>query len=388
MNTKTENTWQSTAAVRRPMRVGVIGINRSWPNPEAIPFPSLYEGLGKNTGNLMFTEAIYSLIGGEITSIGFNFDPMFVNKNFDAVIIPAANWLNNYSDWDWLIERLSDLKIPVTIIGIGLQAETYDLESVKVNDSCRRLIEFFANQSSPISVRGYFTQEWLNSIGVDNVVATGCPSLYMNIFRSIEFAATGKLLFQGTRYGLTESFIGSNGINRRMFEFAVQFDCPMIFQSEPEEMELITSGVSSRSLDEEKQKLLLNLYGFGSVETLDAFMARNGKVFYDLKAWSQFVSEHKGLVGTRLHGAILALNSGRPAMLVPHDSRTAEVAKFAGIQALNGPTVRDCTTLEEVETLFAVNNLEKFRDTRSINQATFVSFLADCGFQPNSDHLW
>lgn len=44
-----------------------------------------------NIGDLMFTEAIYSLIEGEVTQIGFSFDPGEVNKNFDWAITPAVN---------------------------------------------------------------------------------------------------------------------------------------------------------------------------------------------------------------------------------------------------------------------------------------------------------
>lgn len=372
----------------RKKRIGIVSINRQWTNPSGMNFTTLYNGIGKNTGNLMFTEAAFLLIDGVNESIGFSFDPKEVNKNFDAVVVPAANWLNDYADWDWLIERLADLKVPVTVIGLGLQSPTYELGAVRVNDSCRRLIEFFASQPGPISVRGNFTRDWLRSIGVENVVTTGCPSIYMNIFGKSETPEDGKVIFQGTRYGLAQSFLSSTGINRRMFGFAVEFDCPMVYQSEPEEMELLTSGASASSLGTEKCDRLKQLYSCKTVEELDGVLTRLGRVFYDLKAWSRFVSSHRAVVGTRLHGAILALNSGRPAVLVPHDSRTAEVASFAGIQSLHGPDVRDCTSFEEIVSMISGNNLERYSDTRSNNQSVFIQFLRDSGLTARTDRMF
>lgn len=379
---------QSVAHVVRKKRIGVVCINREWPDPSSIVFQTLYEGIGKNTGNLMFTEAVFRLIDGDLTAIGFSFDPAWVNANLDAVVIPAANWINDYSDWDWLTKRLAELKVPVTVIGLGLQSTIYELEAVKVNASCLRFIEFLASQPSPISVRGNFTRDWFKSIGVDRVVATGCPSIYMNIFDQTEAPQRAKPIFQSTRYGMTKPLLQSNGINRRMFDFAAGFDCPMIYQSEPEEMELLTRGVSASTLGPDKCRPLMQLYGCASVDALDGFLKRNGRVFYDLGAWSAFISQHSAVVGTRLHGSILALNSGRPSLLVPHDSRTAEVASFAGVQTMQGPTVRDCSTLDEVEGLIADNNLQRFRDVRSANQLNFIGFLRDADLEPKTGAMF
>lgn len=374
--------------IARTKRVGVVGIERHWPDPSSIEFNKLYQGIGKNSGNLMFTEAVFTLIDADLRHIGFSFDPAWVNQNFDAVVIPAANWLNNYANWDWLIDQLMELRVPVTVTGLGLQSSNNDLDSVQVNASCRRLIEFFASQPSPISVRGNFTRDWLISIGVNHVVTTGCPSIYMNIFPQSTAPKDGKLVFQGTRYGMTDAFLKSNGINRQMFSFSSKFDCPMIYQSEPEEIELLTGGLSVADLGAEKSSLLTHLYGCKTISDLDRFLAKNGKVFFDLRSWSAFLADFSAVIGTRLHGSIIALSTGRPAVIVPHDSRTAEVASFAGMQAIQGPIARDCSTIEELESLISSKNLERYRDVRSKNQEVFVHFLKSSGFRPKYDSLF
>lgn len=374
--------------VVRPKRIGVIGISRELPLPPSIGFATLYELIGKNTGNLMFSQAAHSLIDGEVTTIGYSFDPHYVNGNFDAVVIPAANWLNDYSEWDWFIERLSSLKVPVVVMGLGVQCADYELASVRINDSSRRLANFFANQPSPISVRGNFTRDWLASIGISNVVVTGCPSIYMNLFDQSPTDSNAKLIVQGTRYGISNNFLHSKGVNRRMFDFAVDFDWPMIFQSETEEMEILSCPASESSFDDNRISMLLELYKAGSLQAFVRFLRRNGRVFYSLGAWSDFIRGHRGVLGTRLHGSIIALNSGRPAALVPHDSRTAEVAAFAGIQTLHGPTVVACKTADDLENLISPHGLDSYRDTRSSNQLQFLHFLHDANLAPRHDCLF
>ncbi len=363
-------------------RIGVVSIRRD-PDPSTKPFDHLYQAIGRNTGNLMFTEAVYRLIDADLEQIGFDFDPATVNKNFDAVVVPAANWLRANQEWDWLTDRLDQLKMPVTVIGLGVQANEMDVSAVRVSPSARRLAEFFSKSAPLMSVRGNFTRDWLNSIGIKNVVVTGCPSLYMNIFEQRPVPSDGKIVFQSTRYEISEAFLSRKSINRKIFWFASSFDSPMIYQSEPEEMMLLTSGVSAATLPEKKQELLMQLYGCTSVAELDDFLRRNGRVFFNLMEWSDFVQKHRAVFGTRLHGSIVALNSGRPAILVPHDTRTAEVASFAGIQTLHGPSVLACERYDEIDDLFARSNLQRYRDIRAKNQQIFIKFLQENDLKPN-----
>lgn len=377
---------KANTSVSRTKRIGIVGIKREWSNPNTIDFSKLYEGIGKNTGNLMFTEAVHTVLRGEISSIGFNFSPDWINENFDAVVIPAANWLNDYADWDWLTDKLQELKVPTIIIGIGIQATSLDLTKVQVNQSCMRLIDFFANKPIPISVRGEFTRSWLKSNGINNVIATGCPSIYMNIFSQDRTSGCTKPVFQSTRYALSDAFLRSTGVNKRIFEFSTEFDCPLVYQSEPEEMQIITQGAGADVVSAETLEMLLDLYGFSSIPELEQFLNRNGKVFYDLQSWSQFLrNKASAVIGTRLHGAILALNSGVPALLVPHDSRTAEVATFAGIQSINGQKIIQHKDLETLMSELSKENLERYRDTRSRNAEIFRNFLVDSGLELNAE---
>lgn len=336
----------------------------------------------------MFTQAMFSLIIGELKCIGFSFDPKEINKNFDIVVVPAANWLNRNADWDWFLDRLEGLTIPVVVIGLGLQADGTAIREAEVSDSALRLAQFFSARAAQISVRGDLTKQWLESKGITNVVSTGCPSLYMNIFSNDELTDSKDIVFQSTRYGASRSFADERGINRRVFSFCIEFGMPMIFQSEPEEIGLIVYGRSVSSLDEKRQVALLNTYGVEAPSDLDRFLKMNGRVFFSLSDWSAFLRQSAGVVGTRLHGSILALNSGRQAMLIPHDSRTAEIARLAAIPTAFGPDVVAMQSFDELRCLLSSANLELYKDRRSSNQVRFIQFLADVGLTARTQNMF
>ncbi len=369
-------------------RIGVVSIDRKIDNPELRPFETLYEAVGKNTGNLMFTEAIFSILDGDIKRIGFSFDPEHVNNNFDIVVVPAANWINKNADWDWFLKILELLSIPVIVVGLGLQADVMELAAVEVSPSARRLAEFFARSAECVSVRGDFTKEWFNSIGLTNVVTTGCPSLYMNIFECDETIDRQKITLQATRYQVSDAFASGNSIARHLFEFSSRFRMPMVYQSEMEEIKLIVYGKSAATLGESQRNAILKLYGLHDIDQFDSYLRNYGRVFFDLKQWSDFVREQDGVIGTRLHGSILALNSGRPAVLIPHDSRTAEVASFAGIPTANGSTVRDMKSGSDLSDLLCLADMQKYKDCRSKNQLVFLQFLRDVGLAPRDGSIF
>lgn len=373
------------SAASSKQRIGVVCITPTMENPSGIDFDVLYEAVGKNTGNFMFTQAMFRMLNGDVRQIGFGFDPDIINRECDIVVIPAANWLNARAEWDWLTARIEKLSVPVVLFGIGLQADTMDLAGVQVSESAKRLMITIARKSELISVRGHFTAAWLKQQGIDNVVATGCPSIYMSCFEGTRMGGVGPVAIQSTRYWVTRAFVNSNDPNRLLFEIAGRLALPMIFQSEPEEMEYLIRG---KWRDTAAIDLLRGLYGLASSDLLENYIRSQGKVFFDLKTWSRFVGTTCGVIGTRLHGAILALNSGVPAVLIPHDSRTAEVAEFAAIPVVPLEAVRSDMSHRDLQQLLEVADVERYRRVRASNAGVFRDFLLKSGLTPQETEIY
>jgi Polysaccharide pyruvyl transferase len=359
-------------------RIAVVSIARRFDDPYAMPLDRLYPAIGQNTGNYMFTEAMFRLIAGQAESVGFRFDPAEVNALFDHMVIPAANWLNPKSDWSDLAARVAALNIPVTLIGLGLQAASDKLDEVVVTPSALDMVRMIAAKSPAVSVRGAFTARWLASQGITNTVVTGCPSLYMEHLAGPSPRQSGEVVLQSTRYALNPAFVAGNSVHRKMFALAGALDLPMVYQSERDEMHYLMTGRWPQAANPD----LAALYGLPNVRSVESWLSRKGQVFFDLATWSRFLKGHRGVVGTRLHGVILSLISGVPAVLVPHDSRTREMAAFAGIPQVAPEVVRPSMSGADLAALVDEADLAPWRERRRENAGVMAKFLSEAGLSP------
>lgn len=363
-------------------RIGVISLKQNIEDPAKTKFEDLYQSIGLNTGNFMFTNAIFRHIDGDLTRIGFSFDPAQINKNFDALVVPAANWINERTDWTWLVDILEKVAIPIITIGIGLQADSMDMSKVRVNESSMRLIKLLSRKSKWISCRGNFTRDWLASIGVVNVITTGCPSIYMKLeSKNSQYADEGSVVLQGTRYWVSSDFINGNNVNRNIYALAGKFNLPMIYQSEAEEIDyLVYSKSGSDEHAKSKWSALAKLYGFEQEVDVKRYLTEKGRVFFDVDQWSKYIKANVGVIGSRLHGAIVALNSGRPARLITHDSRTQEVVDFAGIPSLDSSELMGISE-GGMRRILSDTDISQYSDKRKISAVVYRQFLEDCGLQ-------
>ena len=324
----------------------------------------------------MFTQAMFRQLSGSVEQIGFNFDPAIVNANFDYVVVPAANWLNARAEWDWLTALIERLEIPVVTIGLGLQAETTDPTAIKVSESSIRLARTLSRKAPFMSTRGHFTTAFLQSIGIMNVVTTGCPSLYMALEQSRRADGTGDgLVIQSTRYGFTRDFLDRQSVNRTLFEVAARLDADIVFQSEPEEIEFLVYGSDASGLDQPRVADIAKLYGMSDIAQLKQYLSRRGHVYFDIDRWNKYIFDKAVLVGTRLHGAILALNTGISAFLIAHDSRTSELVEFAKIPTMSDAQLYACRNEKEFLDLKISDQQHQYYETRSFSAKIYKSFL-------------
>lgn len=366
------------------LRIGVIGVERRIADLDTRSFLDVYEAMILNTGNYMYTEAMYRQLAGDVRHVGFDFDPAAVNEDFDVVVLPATNWLNPKDDWTGLVERLVQLDIPAVTIGIGVQADSTNVDQVQVSASALDLAHTLAAKAPMIGTRGEFTTAWLRSIGIDNVVTTGCPSLYM-AQRGGDAANREGLVLQSTRFPLEQSFLGEEGPNRALFTLAGQHGFDMVYQSEMEEMELLLKHSDAQIIQHRPAGSLARLYGLPDDDDAWRYVYSHGRVFFGVDEWSSYLTTKTGVLGTRLHGTIIALNSGTPAVLVPHDSRTIEMAEFAKLPTLRpGDGLADWT-VEMLEDAVRAADVARYLETRRANAAVYREFLQTNGLTPRLD---
>lgn len=55
------------------------------------------------------------------------------------------------------------------------------------------------------------------------------------------------------------------------------------------------------------------------------FMATRQRIYWSIDTWQEQVKDLPLIIGTRLHGNMLALSTGKPGVFIGHDSRTTEL---------------------------------------------------------------
>jgi hypothetical protein len=86
-----------------------------------------------------------------------------------------------------------------------------------------------------------------------------------------------------------------------------------------------------------------------------------------------FLATQDFAFGTRFHGNVAALLAGTPAMLLTHDSRTAELAEYHGIPHRSMATVVAEQT--DASELYDAADFESFNALMPRRFATYVAFL-------------
>jgi polysaccharide pyruvyl transferase WcaK-like protein len=108
---------------------------------------------------------------------------------------------------------------------------------------------------------------------------------------------------------------------------------------------------------------------------LKSYLDQHGRVFLDLDKWSTYLTSKERVLGTRLHGAIIALNSGTPAILLAHDSRTSEMIDFAGIPTISPAFFAGNFSPARMKRAFSEVDIERYESVRSSNFRIYQQFL-------------
>ena len=87
-------------------------------------------------------------------------------------------------------------------------------------------------------------------------------------------------------------------------------------------------------------------------EAFKQWCRRFARAFTDVRQWLDELRQHDFAVGTRFHGAMLAVQAGTPAGCIAHDSRVHEMCQTMGI-----PVVLE----REIETLSMSGLKRRFR---------------------------
>ncbi|MFN3959138.1 MAG: polysaccharide pyruvyl transferase family protein [Parvularculaceae bacterium] len=313
--------------------------------------------------------------------LNFIFDADKANAELDAVIIPAANWIGAHVDFSHVAALIEKLKIPVVLIGLGAQSENYDGE-IAVPAGTRRFLTAVFDRSARVSVRGEYTASVLKKLGYANFTVTGCPSLYCD-FRRFEKPAPGEFeirrcLVNATRYSAVHMpNAREESPNWALMRFAFKHRLDLLFQSEPEELALLFGFEGPEVFNERVVMMMKEIYDAKDWLHVRDYVLKHGRAFLDVDEWAEAVAHYQFVYGTRLHGTIMALNSGVSAMLLWHDSRTREIAEFAAMPSMDANLAE--FTESGLARAYESLDLKAYFRRREENRTVYKRFLQENG---------
>lgn len=265
------------------------------------------------------------------------FDPAEIdrlNAEYDYVFLRGSNYVHSQMEWEQAPEVLRRLKIPVIAFGIGAQAPVSG--KLELSEQTKTVLKLMADSTASLGVRGSYSAEILNEIGIKNVRIIGCPTA----FRSNRPDLTIKLPALDTvkRVGVTlrreVSPTYAQDIKRYLTfhrdlvkALAGRFDTVLMAQGEIEEKKLALGSAEQK----EQAVAALRQNGWANEWYFDEAMEAlyRSRLFY-----SDVVAEYEQLVrgldlvlGYRLHGNLMALANGTPSIYFTYDSRTVEFAE-------------------------------------------------------------
>lgn len=203
-----------------------------------------------------------------------------------------------------IIEFIKRLNKPVVIAGLGANSfNGFDPEfHTKLSGELIDFLKFLSDNCLQIGVRGNFTAEVLHNIGVDNVKVLGCPSFFE--------AGPDRVLTKNDKFP--------------RILLSQSFENPQVRYADIMCQDFQERGVLEANL--------FNKFAWDlTFEQLDWMRRHKFNFFVDINQWKNCVSKYDITVGNRVHGSILSINSGVPAICINKDSRAREMCELMKI---------------------------------------------------------
>lgn len=346
----------------------------------------LYDLTGHNTGNLAFHYAIDRHLGGGLASAGWASEATAIDAAGVHAVLPCANQLGSHTDYGPLGRKFAALKVPITAIGLGAQSGSYDqLPTVSKGtlEWVRAIADHAVGAAPNISVRGPFSLRVLESFGLgDRAVVLGCPTLFIHPdpWLGQRIAARsgppGRIAVAAGHQRWTHLA----RLEASLAQLVTDTDGSYVGQSAIEMLKL-TRG-EFVTLDEQVRS---ECRDYIRPQSTLAEFARwsevHGQAFFDIEAWLEHYRRFDFVLGTRIHGVILALQSGVPGLCIVHDTRMRELCETMLVPFVTADQVRDGIKREDLAALYHFD-AAAFDRRRQELAGRYVGFLRGNGLAP------
>lgn len=279
--------------------------------------------IGGNTGNSYITYSLIKELFGDLISIRhiqniyeYDFDNSatdidYINNEATHVFLILQDQIRiaeSYGlklPYQKIINFISKMNKPVIIAGLGANSfNGFDPNfHKKLDPNLIYFLKFISEHCAEIGIRGVFTQEVLHKIGINNTRVIGCPSF---------FETGGDRQIKKQEIHDLQTVL----LTQRLPLYTPTIHKIMQDFQEEEIIKAIAFDMTDKYLYSEK---------------ITPIIRKTYHIFSDIISWKNFVKNYKFALGYRVHGTILAINSGVPALCLNTDSRATEMCNFLKI---------------------------------------------------------
>jgi polysaccharide pyruvyl transferase WcaK-like protein len=245
-------------------------------------------------------------------------------------------------NWSRTAEVLRRLKLPVIAFGIGAQAPVSG--KLELSEDTRTVLKLISDSTASLGVRGTYSAEVMNELGIGNVRIIGCPTAFRNNRPDLAIRLpaldavkqVGVTLRREVSKAYAKDIRRYLGFHRDLVKaMAQRFEVTLMAQGEVEEKKLALGTPEQK----EEAMAALRQNAWANEWYLDERMEElyRGRMFYSdvVAEYEQLVRKLDLVLGYRLHGNLMALANGTPSIYFTYDSRTVEFAETFRIPSVD-----------------------------------------------------
>ncbi len=342
-----------------------------------------------NTGNYLIGEgAAESLRGHDVTYLPFwhlannrGSEDLYerVNREFDLCVFASANLLRPGYSADLEAEVFAKLKMPVVVMGIGIQRKEGLRELLPAGTL--QFLEVLRKKESFFLTRGYFTAEFLREQGMKFVKPTGCPSLYFapnEMKRSLSalanpgLAEAQKIAFGGYLGSVADTIVDAHALLKpdSVASYVVQ-----------DEVVAYNLSLTGDDNDIVYDRASGRITGATEYKHSEKWQRKSELlVYFDTNQWRGAMSSRDLCFGRRFHGCIIGMQAGTPALMIAVDDRMREMLEFIGFPYIEAATWnRDADKRAYLSNFLAKIDTQAVIDRYSACEANFRTALRQIG---------
>ncbi|MDH1630678.1 polysaccharide pyruvyl transferase family protein [Pseudomonas mosselii] len=338
-------------------------------------FEDLYTGINTNSGNGLIATSLAKILGvrtytGGIRNIflchkdDVNFE--HINEKYSHAILIFEDHIGeqwNHLPWTRMQGVLEALDLPLIVFSLGCCGvnKTPDRVVSEISMEARNFFAFLSRKAVSIGVRGTFTGQVMELLGIRNYQVVGCPTY---------FEAGRDRVVERPRPTAESAVVGVGLFTSNTIE-----NVHHVLQSE---VELLRALIDVAPITQQDSNSFMAVpWPNYASKFLNALACDRVRFFTDPAEWRDYFDESVALtVGTRVHGSIVSLNKGRPALVTAGDVRAEEMCRLFQIPHLPGAYLADASPAE----------LADMADPTALNAAypelydSFISWLVNvCG---------